>query len=658
MTSTLDATGPAAPGARPDPEGLDRLRILLAGAMGSVIVSYGLLVPAAASVVLTGGGGMTLDGSFAAAIPLWLAAHRIPLVLGGEPLGVLPLLPTVVVAAVIAVAAGWTARRLGGRVRTDAGPVLVAVAGAHSAVAVLGSALLPRSAEVAAAPWAALVASGLLAGAAAAIGVVRVCGVPGEWVARAPEWSGDALRLAALALTALAGVGAVVLTAGLVLAAPVIGAAYAELAPGFGAGIGVTLLAVAYLPNAVAAGLAWALGPGFAVGSAEVSPFGVTAGEASVFPLLAALPGGAPSPWTPLVLLAPVAVGVLVGSQARWTGPDAVRVCAAAVGLAALGVGLVALLAGGRLAAGPYDPVALPAALLVPAVALLVGLPAVLIARLGTPREDPYEYEDEIVDDPAVDEAPGYGVEPDPDEPAPGSGGAGPEGLERDGAGPDRADAAEPDDGVPDGADPDGAGPDGADPDADLDRADRDRADRDGADRDDADPDGTGSDEAVPDVAVPDGAEPDVVRRGSPSGGVSRRAGPVGAEPESAEPAGGAGPSGAGPDGAVLEGAGSDGATRRASRSEAAEGPDGREPSTDPTTRVAPRDRGRGRERGRPDGRDRDRGAVRQRRWGRRPNVEPPAAPPTGTKPRTVAELVALRAREAAERARDDTPPS
>ncbi|MCX6462570.1 MAG: DUF6350 family protein, partial [Pseudonocardiales bacterium] len=546
MTSTLDATGPAAPGARPDPEGLDRLRILLAGAMGSVIVSYGLLVPAAASVVLTSGGGMTLDGSFAAAIPLWLAAHRIPLVLGGEPLGVLPLLPTVVVAAVIAVAAGWTARRLGGRVRTDAGPVLVAVAGAHSAVAVLGSALLPRSAEVAAAPWAALVASGLLAGAAAAIGVVRVCGVPGEWVARAPEWSGDALRLAALALTALAGVGAVVLTAGLVLAAPVIGAAYAELAPGFGAGIGVTLLAVAYLPNAVAAGLAWALGPGFAVGSAEVSPFGVTAGEASVFPLLAALPGGAPSPWTPLVLLAPVAVGVLVGSQARWTGPDAVRVCAAAVGLAALGVGLVALLAGGRLAAGPYDPVALPAALLVPAVALLVGLPAVLIARLGTPREDPYEYEDEIVDDPAVDEAPGYGVEPDPDEPAPGSGGAGPEGLERDGAGPDRADAAEPDDGVPDGAGPDGAGPDGADPDGAV----PDGAGPHGADLDGAGPD-VDLEGAEPHRADLDGAGPDVDLEG--------------AEPHRAD-LDGAGPDadleGAEPHGADLDGAGLDRADR------------------------------------------------------------------------------------------------
>jgi hypothetical protein len=405
VTSTLDAHDPGPdPGtagpARPRPDGLDRLRILLAGAMGSAIVSYALLVPAAALVVLTGGGGPTVDGAFAAAVPLWLAAHRVPLVLGGQPLGVLPLLPTAVVAAVIAVGAGWTARRLGGRVRTDGGPVLVAVAGAHSAVAVLGSALLPRAAQVSAAPWAALVATGLLAGAAGAIGVARVCGLPPEWTARVPEWAPAALRAAAIAGTALLGLGAVALTAGLVLAAPAVGAAYADLAPGFGPGLGVTLLAVAYLPNAAVAGVAWVLGPGVVVGRAVVSPFGVSVGEASTFPLLAALPSAQPGPWTGLVLLAPVAVGVLLGRYARRSGPDAFAVAVTAVALVAVGVGLLALLAGGRLAAGPYDPVHLPALLLVPAALVLVGGPAVLLARpAGEAVEDPYEYEDE--DDPA-----------------------------------------------------------------------------------------------------------------------------------------------------------------------------------------------------------------------------------------------------------------
>ena len=63
----------------------------------------------------------------------------------------------------------------------DAGPVLASIAGAHAAVAVLGSALLPRATEVAAQPWAAMVGGGLVAGTGAVIGVLRACGLPPEW---------------------------------------------------------------------------------------------------------------------------------------------------------------------------------------------------------------------------------------------------------------------------------------------------------------------------------------------------------------------------------------------------------------------------------------------------------------------------------------------
>jgi hypothetical protein len=261
-----DATGTPQAGAV---EGLDRLRLLLAGAMGTMLVSYALLVPAAAAVILPAGGGMTLDGAFAAAIPLWLAAHQIPIVLEGQPLSVLPMLPTVVVFAVVAIGAGWAVRRLGGRFRTDAGAVLVA------------SALLPRAAEVAVAPWSAMVGGGLVAGAAAAVGVLRSCGVPADWADRMPGWLWPALRGAAVALTGLALVGAVVLLAGLVLSAPDVAGAYHELAPDVGSGLGVTLLAMAYLPNAVVGGLSWALGPGIAVGTAGASPFAAYAGEPS-----------------------------------------------------------------------------------------------------------------------------------------------------------------------------------------------------------------------------------------------------------------------------------------------------------------------------------------------------------------------------------------
>ena len=58
--------------------------------MGTVLMSYAVLVPAVGVIVLSAGGGLSVDSAFAAAIPLWLAAHQIPLALGGQPLSVLP----------------------------------------------------------------------------------------------------------------------------------------------------------------------------------------------------------------------------------------------------------------------------------------------------------------------------------------------------------------------------------------------------------------------------------------------------------------------------------------------------------------------------------------------------------------------------------------
>jgi Family of unknown function (DUF6350) len=454
VTRTLAGTDDYEPA--PDPElepatsgagveGFDRLRLLLAGAMGTVLLSYALLVPAAAVVIFTAGGAVSVDGAFAAAIPLWLAAHQIPLVLAGQPLSVLPLLPTAGVVAVIAVGAGWSARRLGGRPRHDAGPVLAAVTGAHAAVAVLGSALLPRAAEVAVAPWSAMVGAGLVSGVAAAAGVLWACGLPGDLVppaARLPGWLRPALHATAVALAGLAFTGSTVLLIGLALQADAVALAYSRLAPGFGAGVGVTLLAIAYLPNAVLGALSWALGPGIVVGASTASPFVTSTAEASSFPLLAALPSGVPPVWALTVFLLPIGVGGLAGIACRRAAPARYRFSAAlaTTGLTAAVAGLLAPLAGGRLATGPFDPVRLPVELLVPAALLWIGVPVMLIAVLraepaGTSTVDGVAEEDRLAGAPA--ETDGSAAQ-DEDRPAagPNVGGGGPD---ADGAGADGA---------------------------------------------------------------------------------------------------------------------------------------------------------------------------------------------------------------------------
>jgi hypothetical protein len=405
---------PADPGLQPD--GVARLRILCAAATGSVLVSYALLVPAAAAVGWTAGDGLSFDGAFAAAIPLWLAAHQIPLVLSGQPFSVLPLLPTAVLFAVVALGAGWALRRLGGRFRHDGGPVLVGTAGAHAAVAVLGSALLPRAAEVAARPWAAMVGAGLLAGSAALTGMLRSSGLPPEWRA-APDWLRAGMRGGALALAGLVAVASVLLVVALVAGAPRMVAAYRALAPTFGDGLGVTLLGLAYLPNAAVGALSWAVGAGFMVGAATGSPFEARPGVPSSFPLLAALPTGAPPMWAPAVLALPVAVGLLVGLHVRRTLPvpaDRIRATVVAGVVAAAGATLLALLASGRLAAGPYDPVRFPPELVAPATLLWIGGVAAVVVILR--REENPEYV-EVVD--PADAAPMERVDTDPaDEPA------------------------------------------------------------------------------------------------------------------------------------------------------------------------------------------------------------------------------------------------
>ena len=434
------ADGPADTDTAVHPDGVARLRILCAAATGTVLASYALLVPAAAAVGWTAGDGLSFDGAFAAAIPLWLAAHQIPLVLSGQPFSVLPLLPTGVLFAVVALGAGWALHRLGGRFRYDGGPVLVGTAGAHAAVAVLGSALLPRAAEVAAQPWAAMVGAGLLAGAAALTGMLRSCGLPPEWRA-GPEWLRVGMRGGALALAGLVAVASVLLVVALVTGAHRIVAAYGALAPTFGDGLGVTLLGLAYLPNAAVGALSWAVGAGFTVGAATGSPFDANPGVPSSFPLLAALPTGVPPMWAPAVLALPVAVGLLVGLFVRRALPvpaDRIRATVVAGLVATAGATLLALLAGGRLAAGPYDPVRFPPELVAPATMLWIGGVAAVVVILR--REESPEFvevtdtadtdrEPEHVDADAADDPSGQDPagddsaldEPSGDEPGPGA---------------------------------------------------------------------------------------------------------------------------------------------------------------------------------------------------------------------------------------------
>jgi hypothetical protein len=306
-------TAEAAPLEQPS----DRFRVLLVAVL--TMLSLGLLamVLVAAVAGLTAGAGPVFGPLLAASVPLWLAAHQVPLTVDGAPLGVLPLLPTLGMLWLVATVAARATRRLGGRCREDCSVVVATLAGTNASAAVLATAL--PAGPVQATPWAALLGAGLVTAVGAALGGLRVSGLP-VWWSRSPGWLRTGLAAARTGAAALAGGGALLLVAALLVDADQVRSRLVEAGPGFGAMLGITLLSLCYLPNALVASVGWSVGPGVSIGVATASPLFTRAGPLPGLPLMAAMPGMRPPFWTVIVFALPLLAGVLAGLPCRRTG--------------------------------------------------------------------------------------------------------------------------------------------------------------------------------------------------------------------------------------------------------------------------------------------------------------------------------------------------
>lgn len=358
-----------------------RIRVLLGAVLGSVLGSYLLAVAVAAAAGLTAGIGPDIAGLLTTAIPLWLAAHQVPLTMAGAPLGVLPLLPTVGLALLVGRFAGSAIGKLGGRWGGDAAWLTASLAGGHGCLAVLSSALPVNPAQVQ--PWPALLGAGLVAALGAGVGVFRCAGAPVRW-SMAPAWVRTGLAGAVTAGVVLVTAATLLLLAALLASLGTV-IDWFESRPGLGAWLGVGVLTVCYLPNAVLAAVSWLAGPGVVIGTAAASPLAVAAGPLPPLPLLAAMPTGQPPGWASVVFALPMAAGVLAGRRCRRDrGEPTSRLRSAALAAAVVAVvfWVLATVVSGRLGGGPFDPVELPG--LGGALALLgwVGLPALLTAVL------------------------------------------------------------------------------------------------------------------------------------------------------------------------------------------------------------------------------------------------------------------------------------
>ena len=397
-----DAAGdPAGEGIRPG------LGALIGAACLPAVASY--LAAAVALAILTAAGGA--DTSVAGVARLgaagWLAAHHVPLTIQGAPLGVLPLLPTLLLGALVARGATGVADRSGITQPVDAGWVAATIAGTHG---VLGAvlALVATPVTITADPAQAAVGCALVAGTAAGLGLMRPCGLLPAALRRAPGWVRPGLEAGLWGRAIGLSAGFVTGLLALVVSAPEV----VEMSgPDISSAFGLTVVSIGYLPNAAIAGLSWLAGPGLSVGAVSISPVAVHAGPVPAVPLLAALPQGPVQPWWGVVLAVPLLIGAAVGRRCVAAGQDRserLRVLAMAATALAVGTAVLGALAGGRLGAAAFDPVDIPFGALAAAVlaaTLLGGGAATLLWPPGRPQALPDTDPEPDAGDPGLNDA-------------------------------------------------------------------------------------------------------------------------------------------------------------------------------------------------------------------------------------------------------------
>ena len=363
---------------------------LAAVAAVSVAGLIGLSLAVVVVQTLDPASGLPLGGSIALAGRLWLLAQGGELTLASGPLALAPLLLTLAIAWGLTQAARGVVRARDLTSAADTARLCATGIAVHVVVTLLLAAVLDVPGAGVAVPR---TTAGVVVLSAAALtwGAARESGLLDAVLDRLPGPTRPVLRgvLAGL-LAALALCTAIVAVA---LASDADG--YAALAGSLGGAaagaLGLLALGALLLPNASAAVLGLAAGPGFLVGSGTlISVHGVTLSAVPALPLLAALPD---TQAVPLIAFASQAVPALAGLVAgttvgRWlSDADGGSVVAGLAGIAAgvlLGLvsGALVWVAGGTLGDGGLAQVGAPALATGIAVAAQSGIAAAVAAAV------------------------------------------------------------------------------------------------------------------------------------------------------------------------------------------------------------------------------------------------------------------------------------
>lgn len=338
-------------------------RLAIAGLVGALwAASIGLV--ATTTLALIGwvaapheGYAQGIPGVLRAAVQIWLVAHHASFAFPGGHVGLLPLGLLILPALLLLRAGDWVARV--GRIARLRHVVPAAIALAAPYALLAGAlARLVTSSWLRPSLFHSLLGCFVLACVVAGTGAVRALG----WrraVSLFPERARAVTAGATGGVLVLVACGALLVGVALATHLQRAGHLAETLAPGVVGGLLLLALQAAYVPNAVTWGIAYAVGPGFAVGvGTEVAASGINLGGLPAFPLLAALPDpGTAPPVSYLALAGPYLAGGIAGLlTARRTATFSAEVTAlwgsASGACAGIAVGVLAALSAGSLGDG------------------------------------------------------------------------------------------------------------------------------------------------------------------------------------------------------------------------------------------------------------------------------------------------------------------
>jgi len=351
-----------------------------------------LVVIAAVTLVQLVVANSDLTGTLGAVASMWLAAHLVPVSIGGQQLGVLPLAPAALMvwatargtAQITPQRGSWFVLRwiVGSAL---GGPLLIAaiaLAVVHDAASVLTVLQTPNALRA-------------FAGVLAVHGLGTLIGV-GSRVGRRelsrfglPSWLTDTVRPAMVGIAALLALSCAVVAASLVVHWGTMHQLFGITDSFFGQ-LSLALMSLLYLPNVVVGAAAIAVGSSAHIGFATFSAFTVFGGDIPALPILAAAPTPPLGPvWVALLIIG-AAAGVALGQQcARRPLPLATAFAKLAVAalLAAISLALLGVAAGGEL--GNFGRVGVDQSTFAPGVFLcffVIGALTVVMAGGVSPR--------------------------------------------------------------------------------------------------------------------------------------------------------------------------------------------------------------------------------------------------------------------------------